>query len=122
MKAVSEELSTIMLLCASLAIAAALYTFINSVYASSTVTVELVDSYCVNHTAYFVIRNGGAYNLTKDAFKCVESDHGCGSCIADDVFPAEGAGYIRAFDCTGGTHTFSLTGKTNGLQLVVYCS
>jgi hypothetical protein len=122
MKGVSEEIATIILLAASLSIAGSFYLFINSYYARAATTVELIDSYCVNHTAYFVVRNGGADVLTKNSFICTKTDAGCsGNCIVDDTFPSGGAGYVKISGCSSGTHTFSLTGSANGLQMIVYC-
>ncbi len=122
MKGVSEEIAIIMLLATSLSVAGILYVFISGYYSRQTTTVELVDSYCVNSTAYFVVRNGGANVLTKNSFICTKTDSGCsGSCVVDNTFPSGGAGYIKISGCSSGTHTFSLTGSANGLQLVVYC-
>jgi len=122
MKGVSEEIATIMLLAVSLSLAGSLYLFINGYFARQATTVELVDSYCVNNTAYFVVRNGGTSVLTKNSFICTKTDAGCsGNCTVDDTFPSGGAGYVKIYGCSSGTHTFSLTGSANGLQLVVYC-
>ena len=122
MKGVSEEIAIVMLLVASLAVAGIIYVFISGYYSQQTTTVELVDSYCVNSTAYFVVRNGGANVLTKNSFICAKTDSGCsGSCVVDDTFPSGGAGYVKISGCSAGTHTFSLTGSANKLQMVVYC-
>jgi hypothetical protein len=122
MKGVSEAIAIIILLAISLSLAGSLFLFINSYYAHAAATVELIDSYCVNQTAYFVIRNGGTDALTKNSFICKKTDAGCsGNCIVDDTFPSGGAGYVKISGCSSGTHTFSLTGSANGLQMVVYC-
>lgn len=122
MKGVSEEIAIIMLIATSLSVAGTLYVFINGYYSRNSSTIELVDSYCVNNTAYFVVRNGGASVLTKNSFICAKTDSGCsGSCVVDDTFPSGGAGYIKISGCSSGTHTFSLTSSANGLQMVVYC-
>lgn len=122
MKGIAEEITVIMLLAASLGIAGGLYFFINGIVASRTTFVEVIDSYCVNHTAYFVVRNGATTPLTKNDFVCKKNDAGCGSCVVDDNFPAGSAGYVKVYDCSSGTHSFSLTGVANGLQLVTYCA
>lgn len=122
MKALSEIVATVVLLSVALGIAGAIYAFIGGVSAAKTVTVEEVTSYCVNNTAYFVVRNGGDKPLTASSFVCTKIDSGCaGNCVIDKIFPAGGAGYIKIDNCSSGAHTFSLTGSTNGLQLVVYC-
>lgn len=122
MKAVSEAIAIIILLAVSLSLAGAFFLFINSYYARASTTVELIDSYCVNNTAYFVVRNGGTDVLTKNSFICTKIDSGCsGNCVVDNTFPSGGAGYVKISGCSSGTHTFSLTGSTNGLQMVVYC-
>jgi hypothetical protein len=122
MKGVTEEIAIVVLLAASLAVAGMLYVFISGYYSQQTTTVELIDSYCVNSTAYFVVRNGGTNVLTKNSFICAKTDSGCsGSCVVDDTFPSGGAGYVKISGCSSGTHIFSLSGSANRLQMVVYC-
>jgi hypothetical protein len=122
MKGVSEEIAIVMLLAASLAVAGILYVFISGYYSQQTTTVELIDSYCANITAYFVVRNGGTSVLTKNSFICAKTDSGCsGNCVVDDTFPSGGAGYVKISGCSSGTHTFSLAGSSNALKMVAYC-
>lgn len=122
MKGIAESIVVAILLITTLGLAGIVYTFLNANYASSLKTVEVIDAYCVNGTAYFVIRNGGAVDLTKASFVCAKTNSGCsGECVVDDIFPAGGAGYVKAYDCDSGTHTFSLSVGSNSLSLLVYC-
>ena len=122
MKGLVEIFAMIALMLASLVLAALFYTYINGFYQKQSVTVELVDSFCVNNTAFFVIRNAADFPLMNKSLSCIASNGGCsGSCSIDNTIPAGGAAYVKVYDCPTGTHTFTLTGSSNTLQLVVYC-
>jgi hypothetical protein len=122
MKGFSESITTIILLLLSFGIAGTLYSLTNGISTAKIVTVEEITAYCTNSTAYFVIRNGGTTALTRTSFVCTKTNSGCsGECVVDDVFPPGGAGYVKVYNCSAGTHKFSLTGASNPLELVVYC-
>ena len=122
MKGVSEAIVTILLLSVTLGLAGTFYTFINGVYNAKIAYVEIIDAYCTNHTAYFVIRNGYTQPLSKSSFSCDAANSGCsGPCAVDESFPAGGAGYVKVYNCGSGTHTLKLTGVANALELIVYC-
>ena len=122
MKGFSDSLKTAVLLIISFGIAASFYMMVNSTDAAKPITVEQITAYCVNDTAYLVIRNGGSAPLTRASFVCTKTDFGCsGECVADDNFPSGGAGYVKVYGCSSGTHQFTLTGASNSLQLAVYC-
>lgn len=120
MKGLSQIIMVTVLLIFTLTTASLLYTYLATYTAAKTKTLELVDSYCVNNTASFVVRNGGSSTLTKSDLVCTNSP-GCSSCVPDATFPSQGAGYVKAFNCSTGTHVFNLVGAGDTLQLVTYC-
>ena len=122
MKGFSEPVVTIILLLMSLGIAGGLYALVSNLSFVKPVTIEEVTAYCVNETAYFVIRNGGGVALTKASFVCTKTNSGCsGDCVVDELFPSGGAGYVKVYNCSSGTHRFTLSTAYNSLSLVVYC-
>jgi hypothetical protein len=122
MKGFSDAATTVFLLFLSLGIAGGLYALTTSFLTAKPIIVEEVTGYCVNSTAYFVIRNGGNTPLTSASFVCTKTNSGCsGECVVDEVFPPGGAGYVKVYNCPTGTHKFSLSVSSNSLPLVVYC-
>ena len=122
MKGFSESLTTVILLLVSLGIAGGLYALVNNLSSAKPVTIEEVTAYCVNETAYFVIRNGGNVALTRASFVCTKTNSGCsGDCVVDELFPSGGAGYVKVYNCSSGNHRFTLSTTSNSLSLLVYC-
>lgn len=98
------------------------FTFRNGSASAKPATLELIDKYCNNSTAYFVVRNGGDAPLTKYSMTCVKNDAGCiGECVVDNLQPSS-AGYVKVYNCSSGEHSFKLTGTTNVLYLDASCS
>jgi len=122
MEGLSETATTVILLIVSFGIASGFYVMVNVISAAKPITIEQITGYCENSTAYFVVRNGGNAPLTKSSFVCTKTDSGCsGECVVDKTFPAGGAGYVKIYNCSTGTHKFILKGTSNSLELVVYC-
>jgi len=113
----------VVMLVVAVAFSAALLirTFVTA-YISKPVTIELIDKYCQNNTAYFVLRNGGNVSFAKNSLNCTKEDSNCtGECVVDNL-PANGAGYVRVYNCSSGNHSFKLSGNTNMISLSAYCN
>jgi len=121
MKGYSETLAIIILLLVTLGMAVGIYTILTGSSVAQAATIEEVTGYCTNHTATFVIRNGENTPLSRSSFVCTKITSGCGQCVVDENFPSGGAGYVKVYDCSSGTHTFYLKTTYSSLQLTVYC-
>jgi len=119
MKGINEGATIMLMLVVTFGISGGLYVFIHGIYAEKNVTFEMIDAYCANSTASFVVRNGGASNIT--SLKCMKNDSGCSGDCAVDYLPSGGAGYVKISGCSQGIHRFTISDATNSLQLVTYC-
>ena len=123
-KGFSEMLGVLMILMLTLTMAAMLYAFVGTVFAQSTRSIEVIDSYCMSGNASFVIRNGGNVDLNGNSLKCTPVSQSCSTpCQVPDNIPAGGAGYVIASGCSSSrSHSWNLRGPSNAVDLYVYCS
>jgi len=121
MRGITAPIVIMSILAVTFLCANVIYIFVNSTKKTPTITIELVDNYCANETAYFVVRNSRNNSLASDSLSCVKNDDSCkGACVVDNL-PPSGAGYVRVYNCSSGLHTFKLTGTTNILSLSTFC-
>ena len=122
-KGVAEVLGVIMILMITLSLASLTYSYVGNVYAQKTRPIEIVDSYCMEGKATFVIRNGGSVDLNANSINCRPISQSCSaSCALPSNIPPAGAGAVTATGCTSGrAHTWHLVGPSNGIDLYVMC-
>ena len=120
MKGVATVILVMLVIAIAFSAALSIRTFTTSSY-GGPVMVELIDKYCQNNTAYFVVRNGENTTLAKNSFNCTKSDNSCfGGCVVDNI-PPNGAAYVKIYNCSSGTHSYELKNNASTLSLSVSC-
>ena len=123
MKGIAEVVGVIMILMITLSLSSLTYMYVGNVYAQYTRPIEVVDAYCMDGKATFVIRNGGDVDLNANSLSCRPISQTCtSSCTVPSNIAPGAAGAVTATGCTlGRAHTWKLIGPSNGIDLYASC-
>ncbi len=98
------------------------YSYISGVFTTKTKTISLVDAFCSNGEAHFVVRNEGTTTIKSSEFSVVNTGGNCNdlSQMTADI-PAGSTAMLNASGCNPGSVSIRLIGPSNALSLNAYC-
>lgn len=123
MKGVSAVIATILMLMITIALAGMTYMYISTTSTTGTMTMELIDVYCVDGAATWVIRNAGTTDMSAAGITITDINS---ACTVDPVTAAIPAGSTTDFTATGcdpaRLHIYRIRGPSSAMELSVYCN
>jgi flagellin-like protein len=121
MKGISAIIATLLMLIITIGLAGLAYSYISGVFTTKTEMISLVDSFCSNKEAHFVVRNEGTTTIKSNQLSVVNTG---GNCKLDQMkadIPAGSTVMLNATDCNSGPVSIRLIGPSNALSLTTYC-
>lgn len=121
MKGISAIVATLLMLIITIGLAGLAYSYISGVFTTKTKTISLVDAFCSDRKAHFVVRNEGTTDITTNELTAVKTGNNCDDDLEMAAIPAGKTVMLNATNCNTGPVNFRLIGPSNAIQLNTYC-